>query len=164
MSPDSLPFAIEGGHHGSMLEVPIAAEFREPMIAFWEAMFGVSFADIRPIMSGDERAVQRDIFWSIWSEDRPQATCHLTIDRHRPTKVTAICLILNKVMQRRLDESDCSWYHVEHDKSTFTQPADPEPCACRFGPIGHSAGTRTYSLSAKTAADDDGRGSRTRLG
>lgn len=84
MSPHSFPAAIEGDQNGARMEVPVAAEFCEPMIAFWEAMFGVSYAGIRPIMSGSERAVQRDIFWSIWSEDKPQATCHLTIDRRRP--------------------------------------------------------------------------------
>ena len=84
MSSDFFPVGVEGDHHGSMLRVPIAAEFCEPMITFWQTLFGGSFAEIRPIMSGDEEAVQRDLFWSIWSDDRPQATCHLTIDRRRP--------------------------------------------------------------------------------
>lgn len=84
MLPDSFPSAIAGDHRGSMLEVPIAAEVREPLIAFWEALFGVSFAEIRPIMCGDERSVQKDLFWCIWNDNLPQATCHLTIDGRQP--------------------------------------------------------------------------------
>lgn len=57
MPVDHFPGAIEGDNHVSIMEVLIVAGSGEPMIASWEASFGVSFADIRPIMSGDEGAV-----------------------------------------------------------------------------------------------------------
>ena len=84
MHPDPFPSAIPKDDRGSMQEVPIAEEVREPLIAFWEAMFGVSFAELRPIMCGEEQSAQRDFFWSVWNANQPQATCHLTIDRAQP--------------------------------------------------------------------------------
>lgn len=85
MHPDSFPSAISQDRRGSMQEVPIAGEVREPSIAFWEAMFGVSFAELRPTICGEKQSAQRDFFRSAWTANPPQATCHLTSDSAQPT-------------------------------------------------------------------------------
>ena len=84
MHPDSFPSAIPKDDRGSMQEVPIAEEVREPLIAFWEDMFGVSFTELRPIMCGEEQSARRDFVWRVWKANQPQATCHLTIARAQP--------------------------------------------------------------------------------
>ncbi len=71
MHPASLPSAVPKDHRGSMQEVPIAKKVRKPLIAFWEAMFGVSFAELRQIMCGEEQPAQRDFFWPVWNANQP---------------------------------------------------------------------------------------------
>ena len=59
--------------------VPVEASLADELIAFWEAIFGVSFAGLRGVLAGEELGENRDFFLLAREGTRLLGTSHVTI-------------------------------------------------------------------------------------
>jgi GNAT superfamily N-acetyltransferase len=60
-------------------QVPVEPSLAEELIAFWEAIFGMSFAGLRDVLAGGELGQNRDAFFLAREGTRLVGTSHLTI-------------------------------------------------------------------------------------
>ena len=61
------------------LTVPLEPSLAEELIDFWEETFGISFAQQRGILAGEEIKHNRDLIYIVRKEGRLAGTCHLTV-------------------------------------------------------------------------------------
>ena len=65
-------------HIGELI-VPLEPSLAEELIGFWEEIFGISFAQQRGILAGEEAVHNRDFIYTVREGERLVGTCHLTI-------------------------------------------------------------------------------------
>ncbi len=61
------------------LIAPLEPSVAEELIGFWEGIFGISFAEQRGILAGDELDYNRDYIYIVREAGRLIGTCHLTV-------------------------------------------------------------------------------------
>jgi GNAT superfamily N-acetyltransferase len=62
-------------------QVPIEPSLADELVAFWEAIFGISFAWLRGVLAGEEARYNRDILFLAREGTRLVGTSHITFGR-----------------------------------------------------------------------------------
>jgi GNAT superfamily N-acetyltransferase len=67
------------------LEVPIANDRADSLLAFWEPVFGTSSQEQAPILAGKDVEHNQDRLFLAYENDQLAGTCHLTISHANPS-------------------------------------------------------------------------------
>lgn len=63
---------------------PLEPAVAEELIVFWERIFGISFAQLRGVLAGEESEYNRDFIYVVRESGRLAGTCHLTVGVRLP--------------------------------------------------------------------------------